>query len=70
VSDGAPAKGNNPDNVLPGVVRGVVFTGDHIACRCETDDGTVAAKLAPDDNTINHGDDIQVVISAKNCIAS
>jgi iron(III) transport system ATP-binding protein len=67
--DGAPAKGIDLDNVLPGIVRSVVFTGDHVACRCETDDGTIAAKLAPD-SSIDQGDDIQVVISAKNCIAS
>jgi iron(III) transport system ATP-binding protein len=57
------------DNVLAGKVLGVVFTGDHIACHCETADGTVAAKLAPD-SPIEQGANVEVVISAKSCIAS
>ena len=58
-----------PDNILPGVVRAVVFAGDHIACQCETADGIVAAKLMPN-SPIEQGDDIRVLISAGSCIAS
>ena len=66
----ARSSGNkNETNVLEAVVRGVVFTGDHIACQCDTDDGTIAAKLPPD-SPIERGDEVDVVISAMSCIAS
>ncbi|MGV6872969.1 ABC transporter ATP-binding protein [Pseudochelatococcus sp. B33] len=67
-ASGAP-DGEDSDNILPGVVRGVVFTGDHIACHCETGDGVIAAKLPPD-SLIAQDDPVDVVISARSCIAS
>jgi iron(III) transport system ATP-binding protein len=69
IQGGPPSDPDDPDNLLPGVVHTVVFTGDHIACHCETDDGMVAAKLPPN-SLIEQGDDVTVVISAKSCIAS
>jgi iron(III) transport system ATP-binding protein len=60
---------DGPDNILPGKVQAVVFAGDHIACQCETSDGIVAAKLAPN-SQIQNGEDVRVLISAGSCIAS
>jgi iron(III) transport system ATP-binding protein len=64
----APHDGD-PDNILSGTVRGVVFTGDHIACHCETSDGTIAAKLPPN-STVKPGDEVDILISVESCIAS
>jgi iron(III) transport system ATP-binding protein len=60
---------DGPDNVLFGRVQAIVFAGDHIACQCETEDGIVAAKLAPN-SQIQNGEDVRVLISAGSCIAS
>jgi len=68
-SGGGASNGDHPDNVLSGIARGVVFTGDHIACHCETDEGVVAAKLPPNSRT-EAGDEVNVVIAAESCIAS
>lgn len=65
----ADTEANNPDNVMSGTVRSVVFTGDHIVCHCETGEGTIAAKLPPN-STVERGDDVDVLISADSCIAS
>jgi iron(III) transport system ATP-binding protein len=60
---------DGPDNVLPATVRAVVFAGDHIACQCETSDGIVAAKLAPN-SMIENGEDVRVLITVGSCVAS
>jgi iron(III) transport system ATP-binding protein len=67
--NGAASGPDGPDNVIPGKVQAIVFAGDHIACQCETRDGIVAAKLAPN-SQIQDGDDVRVLISAGSCIAS
>jgi iron(III) transport system ATP-binding protein len=68
-ANGAANGPEGPDNVLSGKVQAIVFAGDHIACQCETQDGIVAAKLAPN-SQIQNGEDVRVLISAGSCIAS
>jgi iron(III) transport system ATP-binding protein len=66
---GEPPHANGAENMLSGIVRGVVFTGDHIVCHCETGEGAIAAKLPPN-SRVEAGDEVDVVISAESCIAS